>query len=188
MALRRNEWNYKPTQVRTTWRKKNPTVTIFGPNGQQWNYSEMFLNARVVKPSDDEDACWGWLGSSHRQGLGLMPVKKFNCDSKSGMMNIQRLAMAIHLGRVLDKEERVFATCKNSQCTNPKHLAIGDRADAINNSPLMAGGPRKYTEEYMKDKVDFILTHRVKEVAAYYGVSENNAIAMRNVAKRMRGI
>ena len=123
-----------------------------------WAYFEHAWLERLVIKGDDE--CWGWLGAFHRQGYSLFCVQKTGDSSKSGMMNAQRFAMALELGRPLRHDERVGSNCRNLECCNPKHLYITDyqhQCDHVKDIPFN-GRPRKYTEPLFLEYYDAFST------------------------------
>ena len=116
--------------------------------GVTWKYFGDAWTERLVEKGPNE--CWGWIGAYHRQGYALFCVQKEGDDSKSGMMNAQRFAMALKIGRPLSHAERVGSNCRTLDCCNPNHLYITNYAhqcDHVKDIPFN-GRPRKYTEEF----------------------------------------
>lgn len=151
---RRKPRNYPPIK-KSVLPREQPTKDMvrqeLSANGVTWSYFEHAWLERLVIKGDDE--CWGWLGATHRQGYALFCVQKTGDSSKSGMMNAQRFAMAIELGRPLRHDERVGCNCRTLDCCNPKHLYITDyqhQCDHVKDIPFN-GRPRKYTEEFFTE-------------------------------------
>ena len=132
----------KPTRIMPT----DPRISIVDPNtGVTWSYAEQTWAERLVKRGTND--CWSWLGPFHRQGYGMVSVHHTGDGMKNGMMNVQRLVMAIHLNRPLAHDERVTSTCKNVLCTNPARPRR-----------------RKYTSEFFIKNFEVLLTCGPEEI------------------------
>lgn len=73
-----------------------------------------------------EGDCIIWTGGKHKQGYGMIPVKK---NGKKSMMTTHKVAMTIKEGREIDPSEYVLRTCGCNACMNPDHLFLGTRKD-----------------------------------------------------------
>lgn len=181
MACSKNEWSYTKAAIRTYYGCLSEKSTLTDGN-VVWTYYTGSWNDRIKK-GESEDDCYEWLGSYHRQHYGLFRVGKENDTSKSGMMNAQRLAMAIHLNRPLKKEERVFCTCHNSSCTNPKHLRIGDRSQTLQNSPIFKDR-YKFTDEFLDEHLDLIMSKDTRFLSQALNLHLNQAVYLKKEAEK----
>jgi hypothetical protein len=84
---------------------------------------------RVDRRSDAE--CWPWLGSSDRDGYGLVTVRK-----PKRRRGAHRVALALSLGVDVDELRGcvVRHSCDNPPCCNPAHLSSGTQADNMSDA------------------------------------------------------
>ena len=71
-----------------------------------------------IDTSDPSD-CW-----PHRLAHTATATTSIN----GRRQRVHRWAMELHLGRPLNRAERVVADCRNPRCVNPQHLRIVDQA------------------------------------------------------------
>lgn len=72
-----------------------------------------------VDKSGGPNACWPWTASTQGSGYGA-----FRLDGRH--RNANRVALELHLGRLLAEEEHACHTCDNPPCCNPNHLYVGN--------------------------------------------------------------
>ena len=134
-----------------------------------WKYSEDEFNKRSI-PGPTPSDCYTWLGAWHRQGYGMtFVVRENDHPQKTGMMNAQRLAMAIKLGRPLHNSERVGCSCRNFGCTNLAHLYLTDyqhQHKVIPNGTtwIKKTRTRKYTYDFFRANYDMLSTKKSFEI------------------------
>jgi hypothetical protein len=181
-----------PTQIHLVKTREQIRTNIADPATTDvvWSYTKELFDARRVK-GDKPGDCWDWIGSGHRQGYGLFPVVSNKLPlSKKGnptgqMMNAQRLAVAIKLGRPLrGNAEQVFATCHNPRCTNPDHLQVGSRHDACQNAPSRTWNFSEYRTKYDTEYYTrYVYTTRYDYIAAEFGIKNEQASHLKGVTK-----
>jgi hypothetical protein len=147
--------------------------------GVEWHYSPDSWADRSI-PGVVENSCYEWKGSWNQNGMGMFPIKRFNDEAKTGMINAPRLAMAIRLGRPLRKTEFVYSQCQNPECTNPKHLTIGTKQDAIRNGK----GREKWSDEWLDAHLETLLYSTQGEVVLALGLTKNQASNCKTKAKK----
>lgn len=148
-----------------------------------WIYAVEEFNERIVKHGNN---CWGWLGAWHRQGYPLVVVQRPMDKVKSPKMNGQRLAMAIHLGRALDHNERVACTCRNLSCTNPDHLFITDYKNQHKHIDYSGLPPRrrKYLPSFFIQNKDVLETMGAVRLARLFKITRGQGISMKRAYNR----
>lgn len=92
---------------------------------------ERFFKYVVV----NADGCWGWSGSRHPQGYGMIS----NRPKYSSPRLAHRVSWELHFGDV-PSGMLVLHRCDNPVCTNPAHLFIGSQQDNMDD---MASKGRK---------------------------------------------
>ena len=104
-----------------------------------------------------------------------------------------RLAMMIHLGRALARQEYVMHTCNNLLCCNPAHLLLGgpaERAQVMQANIRNERAARRAGADvpvlrfqknikYTDDEVRWIRTANTLDIAARYGVTRGHAVYIR---------
>lgn len=185
--MKQSEWHYKKAEVRTIYGASHPRVLLTDPNTKAiWKYVQEAWTERI--DNTGPDTCWGWKGAYHRQGLGMFAVQRENDTSKSGMMNPQRLAMAIKLNRPLLKAERVYSKCLNPVCCNPDHLGMGSRSLAVVKERTKSKMLKRWSIEYIDQHLDLIVFGKRRDVAKELGVTVNQVQQLKLLAtKRMYG-
>jgi hypothetical protein len=182
-----------PIQVHVVKARDQKRVDIKDPTGvnsEIWSYVPELFEARIRR-GDKPGDCWEWLGASHRQSYGMFPVVSNRLGlSKKGnprgqMMNAQRLAVAIKLGRPLrGNAEQVFATCHNPRCTNPDHLQVGSRHDACQNAPSRTWNFSEYRAKYDTEYYTrYVYTTRYDYIAAEFGIKNEQASHLKGLTK-----
>jgi len=182
-----------PTQVSVVKKRSQQRVELRDPSGvnsEVWLYVPELFEARIRKSDKPED-CWEWLGAGHRQGYGLFPVvsSRLGLTSKGNprgqMMNAQRLAVAIKLGRPLNgKSEQVFSLCHNPRCLNPEHLRTGTHHEACSNSPLRTWNYSEYRTKYDTEYYTrYVFTTRYDHIAAEFGIGKEQASHLKGLTK-----
>jgi hypothetical protein len=92
----------------------------------------------VVKT--DNDSCWGWTGSAHDYGYGVLPYK-------TEKIRAHRFSYSHFVGEI-PKGLFVLHKCDNPPCTNPNHLFLGTNLDNINDCIKKGRHPfTKYKDE-----------------------------------------
>lgn len=94
------------------------------PRAENKTIEEMYLS-RVVRRDGGE--CWGWSGCIEKSGYAV-----FN-KSGEGKQYAHRIAYRLHIGEIPDGKE-VMHLCHNPACSNPAHLALGDRKENVRTS------------------------------------------------------
>ena len=136
--------------------------------GIYWDINLDLWELRIV---ENENACWDWKGSYHRQGYGMFKVILHGTSTKSGMMNAQRVAMALELGRPLKRTERVSCTCGKLDCCNPDHLFVTDYEEQNEHH-------RRYDYNFYQQNINTLLKTQ-SNIARILGVTLNEAHAMK---------
>lgn len=77
-----------------------------------------------VNRSDDNNACWEWLGARRGPGYGVINPGAER-EGAASTMYAHRLAFKLHNGYL---PPVVRHTCDNPPCCNPAHLEPGDIA------------------------------------------------------------
>jgi predicted transcriptional regulator len=91
--------------------------------------------------------CWEWSGRRVRGGYGSLSIRSHHgCANRA-----HRFSMALHLGRLLEKEEWVLHSCDNPPCVNPRHLFLGDTN--ANMADMVAKGRSAHGETHNKAKL-----------------------------------
>lgn len=141
--------------------------------------------SRLVK---QEDGCLVWNGGQHIQRYGMYNVYNTKLNKRQ-MQVTHRIAMMLHLGRELNRNEFVVHEwCDNSLCCNVDHLIVGTAEDrnrvqyAKGRAPHqgkreMKKQKRKYkwTEEQMR----FARDNPTAVVAAKLGITRSAASHMK---------
>lgn len=149
--------------------KSDEIIRLLDENeGISWDINLDLWDLRVV---EHEDGCWDWKGSYHRQGYGMFKVITNGPTVKSGMMNAQRVAMALEMGRPLTRTERVTCTCGKLDCCNPEHLVITDYEEQNEHH-------RKYDYDFLRANLE-VLLKTVSSVRKEMGVTQSEAQAMK---------
>jgi hypothetical protein len=183
-----------PTQVHLVKTREQQRVELKDPTGvntEVWAYTPELFEARIRRGANPSD-CWEWLGSSHRQNYGLFPVVSskhglsVKGNPKGQMMNAQRLAVAIKLGRpLLGNAEQVYALCHNPRCTNPLHLRSGTRSEACQNAPSRTWNFSDYREKYDNEfYTRYVYTTQYDHIAAEFGIKKEQASHLKGLTKR----
>ena len=76
---------------------------------------------RFLKFVEKADGCWGWKGTTQRNGYTQITV-----NNKTVLGH--RFSYELHKGPIPDGM-RVLHRCDNPSCTNPEHLFLGTNAD-----------------------------------------------------------
>ena len=84
--------------------------------------------------------CWEWQGSRSTSGYGSIRVN-------GRQTGAHRLALALHLGRVIRAEECACHHCDNPPCCNPTHLFAGSNADNVRDRDNKGRQVRKPRDE-----------------------------------------
>lgn len=78
---------------------------------------------RVELP-DNPDDCWGWTGWESDAGAAGLTVQAAVSETRrSYSVSAHMVSYRIHIGEI-PQHQNVRRTCKNKQCTNPKHLEL----------------------------------------------------------------
>lgn len=100
-------------------------------------------------PANSPYECWGWDGSTHRQGYGFIKVE-------GRVLLAHRVSWEIHFGSIPDGLQ-VLHYCDNPPCTNPIHLFLGtnldnclDKCRKFRSAPAPSGLP--YGVTFLNDK------------------------------------
>ncbi len=94
------------------------------PKSEKKTVEEMFLS-RVIRRDGNE--CWGWKWAIHKSGYGVL-VK-----NGRGHHYAHRLSFLMHIGEIPTGKD-VMHICHNPECSNPAHLALGDRKENMRTS------------------------------------------------------
>jgi len=82
---------------------------------------EEAFELRVVR-GEDENGCWGWIGSINGSGYPELPARvrahRWMLEKKIGRPTKGRLEPTRHL-------------CGNKLCTNPRHLVVGTVSENV---------------------------------------------------------
>ena len=180
---KKKEWTYEKSKIPRKSYYKTPKTELVHPNQALiWSYSTEAWEERVVQTGPD--TCWEWDGARHRQGYGLLSVGQSDKE-KANMMNAQRLAMAIELGRPILSHEQVFSTCRCNSCTNPAHLRIGQRVDIARASEYFYAREIRLPE-VMEKNLNYLTTRTKYEVAAKFDLTLEQAVRVKAKAAKMK--
>lgn len=172
------EWTYKKMEAKLTIFGKKYPRKILKSDKVEWLYVEESWKERSIPGATPND-CFEWKGANHRQGYGMMQVRRNNDIVGHGLMNAQRLAAAIRENRPLKPDECVYSTCHNPSCTNPLHLRIGEKKEAMQNGKSR----EKWTDEWLDENLALLLYSTQGEVARELGLSRNQASNCKAKAK-----
>lgn len=140
-----------------------------------------------VRRGKSANDCWSWVGANNGVGYGKIGSHIYGVN-----LYAHRLSWVIHFGPI-PLDMFVLHHCDNPQCTNPKHLFLGDNFD--NSDDKLAKGRHKFGHHVGETHPRAILTEdQVKDIrskpksfglianlARQYGVTEG---AIHNVRNR----
>lgn len=123
------------------------------------DYKEVLKERLLKNILINENGCWVWQKSKHRQGYGNVAFKR-KCRLA------HRVSWEIFKGN-LDKDILVCHKCDNPPCINPDHLFLGtDRDNSL--------------DAFAKGRIQ-----RYKGSDHYYSkLNDENVIAIRNMRKK----
>lgn len=153
--------------------KTDEIITLSDEKGEVFWYVN--LSQYKLRVVEKNEGCWDWKGSYHKQGYGMILVKRKGDRSKSGMMNAQKLALGLKLGRPLKPGERTTSTCGKLDCCNPDHLHLIDYQEQFDKY-------RVYTDEFLETNKE-LLALNPKEIAPILGVSFSKACYLKRALK-----
>jgi HNH endonuclease len=106
--------------------------------------------------------CWGWCGSLHSDGYGLIGIKR-RAEGYRKNFYAHRVSWKMFRGPI-PKGLFVLHKCDNPPCTNPKHLFLGTNKDNMidcsrkgrqngkaKSNPGMKNGMAKLTDDIVRD-------------------------------------
>jgi hypothetical protein len=85
--------------------------------------SERFFRYAVPGASDDD--CWKWTAAKNPQGYGKIGIG----GKGSKIEGAHRVSWVLHNNKEIPTGLFVLHSCDNPECTNPKHLRVGTKAD-----------------------------------------------------------
>lgn len=83
------------------------------------------------------DDCWLWQGNKQKK---KNPYGRFFVKGRKREWLAHRMALALHIGRELCRDEMACHTCDTPLCCNPAHLYVGNAQ--TNNRDTMVRGRR----------------------------------------------
>ncbi len=130
------------------------------------------LLAKIIRPADDDAACWGWAGHVLP---GPRPYGSLKVDGRETLAH--RLMWEVTHGPIAG-DLLVLHICDNPPCCNPRHLFLGTKKDnthdALKKGRLFtASGELNGNAKLTADQVREIrtLSGSPQQLAARYGVS-----------------
>lgn len=135
---------------------------------------------------EDDNKCLVWQGGTHRQNYGMMNI--YDTEANKKKMNVtHRIAMMLHLGRELGRDEFVIHEfCDNQLCCNPEHMIVGTAYDrnrvqyAKGRRPVMPTRPEQTkkqnrTYKYSDEDMLFCRANDTKAIAKRLGITRGQA-------------
>ena len=110
--------------------------------------------AKVVMGATPDD-CWSWSAWTNDCGYGQIRIG----PKGSRRLSAHRFSAMLHFG-MFDRRMWVLHTCDNPQCTNPRHLYLGDQSD--NERDKVERG-----RHFFKSKTHCIRGHEFTEANTY---------------------
>lgn len=117
---------------------------------------EQIFWAKVVKRGPDE--CWPWTAHKRWDGYG-----RFTFQGKAAWAH--RFSYELHYGPI-PTTMCVLHSCDNPECSNPKHLRLGTRAE--NTAEMIAKGRFNAAQIGTKNLHAKLTDDQVREIRAAY--------------------
>jgi hypothetical protein len=80
---------------------------------------------RYAKKGVSEDDCWEWTAAKNPQGYGKISIGA----PSHKVEGAHRVSWILHNNLEIPAGLFVLHSCDNPECTNPKHLRVGTKAD-----------------------------------------------------------
>lgn len=156
---------------------------------------EFFHSAYRVDPAS---GCWLWFRGRHRQGYGMVGAYSVVQNTKI-MMTAHRQSWRLHRGETHGLN--IIKTCCVANCVNPEHMRLGTQQETITKPGAGTGGrprgvprpdlrgrpPRgpwaRHEYQFTPDQIQYLRTHRPREIEQHLGISRKAAYAARQRAR-----
>ena len=135
--------------------------------------------------------CTEWTGVKSNIGYGFIGFSDVNDKTKTGMMTVHRVALALKLGRPVAPDLNANHSCHNKLCVTPEHLSEGTQSqkrydmvrDGIkaNQPPRGSYGKQKNrTYRYSDDDIQWVRNATTDEIVDRFKLTKRQASTMRN--------
>jgi hypothetical protein len=135
--------------------------------------------------------CTEWTGVKSNIGYGFIGFSNVNDKTKTGMMTVHRVALALKLGRPVDPDLNANHSCHNKLCVTQDHLSEGTqqqkRADMVRDGLKAVQGPRgNYAKQsnrkykYTEDEIKWIRDATTDKIVAKYNITKRQASTLRH--------
>ncbi len=138
-----------------------------------------------VDKSGGDDSCWPWTYCVDGRGYGMFSLPR----GTTKMIRANRMALQLHLGRVLLPDEESCHSCDNPSCCNPRHLFIGSHDDNLKDyaEKHFAKGSR-HSQAKLTHK-DYLIAMRMrKEGHTQRAIADHFGIDKSYVSRLVRGL
>lgn len=147
------------------------------------NYDDLIKEKIIKNICVDENGCWIWQGSKHRQGYGNLSYKRIPSLA-------HRVSWMVHRGEI-PKDMKVCHSCDVTSCVNPEHLFIGTQKNNVEDA-ISKGKFEKRNMGKRRNKLVYEQVLEIKKLSSE-GISRKDiekkfGVGQTCIAKILQGV